>query len=49
MGKVGVPENLAGPVPEILAGFRKEDRDEAEAREDPHVPGAGASGGLVFS
>jgi hypothetical protein len=42
---VRVPENLAGPIPEILAGFRREDRDEAEAAEDLHVRGAG---GLVF-
>jgi len=43
-----VPENLAGPIPEILAGFRKEDRDEEDPREDLHMSGAGASGGLVF-
>ena len=27
-----VPENLAGPISEILAGFRTEDRDEEERR-----------------
>jgi len=35
-----VPENLAGPIPENLAGFRKEDRDEGDAREGLQVPGA---------
>ncbi len=32
---VRVPENLTGSIPEILAGFRKEDRNENAVVEEP--------------